>query len=272
MKISAGGFTTTDSRYQIVDWEGLSLPGIIKKDSAITVKLEYSPTDSSFSRSFIEILGSACSGMDMIADGMIDLFCSDVDMGDCVIDDSVSAVISQLFCNNSASAVNITGLNIETGDASMFEYINFNPPLPCTLDSGQCLQVTFRFKPVSLGSKYSRISLTTSVGTFYSNITGNGLNKQGVNDYIEGQAKLEEIYPNPATGITNVNFTLSEPGVTKLWVINVLGGKIMKIGDNYMEPGAKELSFDSGRLTNGVFFVLMQTPTQLLTRKFNVIK
>jgi hypothetical protein len=180
VSIPAGGFTSTDGRYKIIDWGGFSLPGILKKDSAITVKLEYSPTDSSYSKSIVEILGSACSGMDINTDGMMNLFCKDVDMGNCTVNASVTGTVTELFCNRGPTSINVTSLNIKTGDANMFDTISTNPPIPCTRDTGQCLEVTFKFKPTSSGGKASRINLVTDGGNFNSNIIGNGIGQPGI--------------------------------------------------------------------------------------------
>ncbi len=180
VSIPAGGFSSTDGRYKIIDWGGFALPGILKKDSIITVKLEYAPTDSLYSSAIVTILGSACSGMNINTDGMMNLFCKDVDMGNCTVMDSVTAPNIQLFCNRGPTTINVTALNISTGDASMFEDINTQPPLPASLNPGECLQVTFRFKPTTSGGKAARIGLVTDKGNFNSNIIGNGIGQPGI--------------------------------------------------------------------------------------------
>ena len=87
-----------------------------------------------------------------------------------------------------------------------------------------------------------------------------------------GTALIEAVNPNPTSGITEIKFTLSEPGLTNIWLSNVLGDKILNVANDDMKPGNKTLYFDANDLPDGVYFVIMQTPTQLFKKRFNIIK
>ena len=85
-------------------------------------------------------------------------------------------------------------------------------------------------------------------------------------------AILQAVNPNPTNGVTEINFTLSEPGITNIWISNVLGDKILTVANDDMKPGSKSLYFDANDLSDGVYFVIMQTPTQLFRKRFIIIK
>ncbi|OGU37773.1 MAG: hypothetical protein A2X61_06230 [Ignavibacteria bacterium GWB2_35_12] len=177
------GFNSSDARYKVQDWGTAPpppFPYILPKDSSRFITVRYDPTDSSYSSATIDLNSSACFGDIINLSGMMDLFCKDVNMGDCTVSDSVSATVTQLFCNRGPTPINITGLDINTRDYKMFEIVSVVPPIPCTLDTGQCLQVTFKFKPTSSGGKAARISLLTESGNYTANIIGNGIGQPGI--------------------------------------------------------------------------------------------
>ncbi|MBI5325830.1 MAG: choice-of-anchor D domain-containing protein [Ignavibacteriae bacterium] len=156
--------------------------------------------------------------------------------------------------------------------------------IPIDKNPGERLLKSFKFRPMLGNSDTTYIVLQNSRSAKgkinFDSIDGK-LTLKGICTDPDGTkrlfepgtaASLEAINPNPANGITEVKYILSEPGTTRIWLSNVLGDKIMELADEYMNKGDKTLSFDANNLPDGVYFIIMQTPTQLFKKRFNIIK
>ncbi|MGA2297022.1 MAG: T9SS type A sorting domain-containing protein, partial [FCB group bacterium] len=85
-------------------------------------------------------------------------------------------------------------------------------------------------------------------------------------------AQLISIKPNPASSSVEIDYELSEQGNTKIWLANVLGNNVMQLLDEFSVAGVKSLNFNTSNLSNGVYFVIMQTPTQIFKSRISIIK
>ena len=156
--------------------------------------------------------------------------------------------------------------------------------IPIDTNKGQKMLKSFRFKAMLGNTDTSYIILQNSrafggkivFDTVVSKLTLKGIcvDPNGTKRLFEvtNPATLQSVSPNPANGITEVKFFLSEDGVTKIWLSNVLGDKIYDLANDYMKSGEATLSFDANDLPDGVYFVIMQTPTQIFKKRFNIIK
>ncbi|TAL69430.1 MAG: choice-of-anchor D domain-containing protein [Bacteroidetes bacterium] len=156
--------------------------------------------------------------------------------------------------------------------------------IPISTNSGNTMLKSFKFRPMLGNSDTTYIILQNSrstkgkikFDTVVSKLTLKGVcvDPNGTKRLFDATppAVLQAINPNPTNGITEVKFFLSEPGLTKIWLSNVLGDKMLEIANDYMKSGNGTLSFDANNLPDGVYFVIMQTPTQLFKKRFNIIK
>ncbi len=87
-----------------------------------------------------------------------------------------------------------------------------------------------------------------------------------------GAAAIMPPVPNPASGYAEVNYTTPEKGLTKISVIDVLGSEVMDLNNCVVDPGSHSVSFDASKLPAGLYIIVLQTPTQLVSTRFNVIK
>ena len=84
-------------------------------------------------------------------------------------------------------------------------------------------------------------------------------------------------FPNPFNPETKIVFDLPESGQVKLEIYNIKGQKVKTLLDCYMSPGRSEMLWNSKddngkRVSSGVYFYLLQTPTKHLTKKMLLLK
>jgi hypothetical protein len=100
-----------------------------------------------------------------------------------------------------------------------------------------------------------------------------GNNPNGVEEFDNTDySYIKSIIPNPASGKTEIKYYLAGTGLTKIWITDIFGNRLFDIENKIMIPGDNSVHFNAGGLSDGVYFVLMQTPGNILKSKFVVIK
>lgn len=96
--------------------------------------------------------------------------------------------------------------------------------------------------------------------------------RDGNNRLFEPNGKLflSNIIPNPIEASGKINYELFEAGNTKIYLTDINGTKIKTLIDAYAFPGSKELTFDLKDLATGVYFLVLETPTKRLIRRFEI--
>jgi Zn-dependent metalloprotease len=95
----------------------------------------------------------------------------------------------------------------------------------------------------------------------YSNCFGYGPERiaTGIEDNMISDYELS-VYPNPFNGITNIQFTLKEEGITTLDIYNMVGQKVASLFSGNTEAGHKYIvTFDGSNLPEGVYFYRLQS-------------
>jgi hypothetical protein len=83
---------------------------------------------------------------------------------------------------------------------------------------------------------------------------------------------LAQSKPNPASDIATIDFSLLERGLTTITVYSIMGESVLQAMSERLEPGAYSLDMDISRLPSGVYFYVLQTPTDRKTRRMEVIR
>jgi hypothetical protein len=79
--------------------------------------------------------------------------------------------------------------------------------------------------------------------------------------------------PNPTSGATSVDYSISEPGSISITVTNSLGIAITRLINNQMhEAGVYNINYDTSNLPNGVYFLIIKAGNRTETKKFVVIR
>jgi hypothetical protein len=91
--------------------------------------------------------------------------------------------------------------------------------------------------------------------------------------YLEsGELRLEQNRPNPAHEYTTIEFESIETGYHKLKLIDVFGNNIMTVFEGNIQHGIHIFMLNTNSIPSGVYFYILQTPTQVIKAKMQVIK
>ncbi|MFC2131830.1 choice-of-anchor D domain-containing protein [Bacteroidota bacterium] len=104
-----------------------------------------------------------------------------------------------------------------------------------------------------------------------------GLCKDGSDDVTRffnpvGRAAILSLNPNPSDGMVSVEYETSEKGWTHMWISDLLGNPVLELVNEIPEPGVADVNFDGTKLSNGVYFIIMQTPTQVVRKKMYIMR
>ncbi|MGA2297094.1 MAG: choice-of-anchor D domain-containing protein [FCB group bacterium] len=202
-------FSSPDPRYKITDWGVKGKPPFtLAKGESTTITLEYSPMDSLCSHDTLNVLGSMCTGSDIEVQGRMSLFAPKVDMGSQTINTTKNQLISNEFCNRWCTPVLLKKIIFSGGDAPSFKLISTVPPLPATLQPGQCIDLSINFIPLSTGTKNSTIEFQTDAGNVDTVITGIGTGTAG----IDSDNPITFNLACPAQSPKDITFQLKNTG------------------------------------------------------------
>ena len=100
------------------------------------------------------------------------------------------------------------------------------------------------------------------------------LDPASVNEGALAKSKLtiDEIYPNPSSVNSIVNFTLSESQKVRIALIDLLGREIAVLANENYQSGSHTLSMNSASLPSGTYFYQFTTPQGIERKSFVVRK
>mgnify|MGYP000853827327 CR=1 FL=1 len=102
--------------------------------------------------------------------------------------------------------------------------------------------------------------------THFSVDTGVGL------DEISVEENSFEIFPNPVTNTSTVNFHLKQSGNVNIELFNTAGKRVMQLANGTFNSGINKVTLDSGELDNGIYFISIKTADQTLSGKIAIMK
>jgi plastocyanin len=70
------------------------------------------------------------------------------------------------------------------------------------------------------------------------------------------------IFPNPVSESTMLEFTLALPSLVNIEIIDVLGKSVQSVYSGTLPQGPQRISYDTRSLSNGVYFVRMQSGSE----------
>jgi hypothetical protein len=87
-----------------------------------------------------------------------------------------------------------------------------------------------------------------------------------------GIIDIGDIAPQPVYMPVNVDVELAEGGFTQVYVINSLGEKSLVLYEGYPPSGKSTFMLDASKLAAGAYLIVLETPTVVKTKKFQIIK
>ncbi|MBI3259638.1 MAG: T9SS type A sorting domain-containing protein, partial [Ignavibacteriae bacterium] len=113
-----------------------------------------------------------------------------------------------------------------------------------------------------------KVQVTTKDGTF--RLTG-VCRDGGMRIYNSGSILSLSMQPNPASDVLNMIVTASEVGQHKITLTNTLGEEIGVLFDNVIS-GINEITGSLSDIPDGVYFVVLHSPSQVLTKRLLIAK
>ena len=79
-----------------------------------------------------------------------------------------------------------------------------------------------------------------------------------------GGAALKSARPNPFREETAIDFEVEQSSVVALVVLDARGTEVARLIDGAVAAGSYTATFDGTRLSSGIYFCELRTPTQRL--------
>jgi len=84
--------------------------------------------------------------------------------------------------------------------------------------------------------------------------------------------RLQQNYPNPFNPVTNISYSLPEPGLVNLSVYNVAGQKVAELVNEEKQAGRYEVKFDASKFASGVYYYQIKANKYVSTLKMILLK
>ncbi len=84
--------------------------------------------------------------------------------------------------------------------------------------------------------------------------------------------QLHPAYPNPFNPVTNMPFTIDEPGPVQLEVFDVSGRLVRVLARETYSAGTHTVPFDASGLGSGIYYYRLTTGSSTLTRSVTLVK
>ncbi len=145
-----------------------------------------------------------------------------------------------------------------------------------TIAPGTSAQLMFTFTPTSATTATQTVGFPTSVGTSLpaANVvlTGNATTA-GVAEVAESNGySLDQNYPNPFSGSSELSITLPTDGMVNLNIINVEGQVVQTVLNQHFDAGTYGVTIKADGLASGTYYYQMNAGGTTLTRQMVILK
>ncbi|HYV93024.1 MAG TPA: T9SS type A sorting domain-containing protein [Chitinophagales bacterium] len=79
------------------------------------------------------------------------------------------------------------------------------------------------------------------------------------------------VFPNPVSGNSFVNYSLSTPATLSIVLNNILGNKLLQLVNEDQEAGEHNSAFDARKLANGIYVLRIRAGDQIVSQKVVVM-
>ena len=155
---------------------------------------------------------------------------------------------------------------------SMFSYVSGGTTTIAPNGTGT---LAFTFAPTVEGTFSDPVSFPAAVGASSSTtVTLDGTSQaSGVADVSSSQGySLEQNYPNPFGGKSDVELTLPTSGRVQLAIVDVTGKVVQTVLDQRMSAGTFDVTMDASGLVSGTYYYQLTASGVTLTRQMTVVK
>lgn len=90
--------------------------------------------------------------------------------------------------------------------------------------------------------------------------------------FVPNKFTLHQSYPNPFNPSTTINYDITTPGETKLYVYNINGELITKLINKFQKQGSYSVNFNGINIPSGVYFYQLINNNQVETKSMILLK
>ena len=202
-----------------------------------------------------------------------------------VTDDEISGGLAQYAADSSAQLY--IDCDYELGFTNWSDAFTAAPhAVVCFTDSaeGRTMGVhtdNAGYKTVFLG--FDQLCLDFGHGVWtepnVSSVVGNSLKWFGLTSDVEettpgivAEYSLKQNYPNPFNPETKITYSLSQPGLVKLSVYNVLGQKVADLVNEHKAPATYHVTWNAKDVASGVYFYRIEAGDYTKTMKMMLLR
>jgi hypothetical protein len=181
-----------------------------------------------------------------------------------------------------ASPVTFTVIVKNTGDC------DWNPGTPvvsapfayvsgaATIPPNGTDTLTFTFAPTALGPFTQQVQFQNSVGVSvpWANVSVSGTAGTSSVPMVSAQNgySIDQSYPNPNNGTSNVEITLPTAGNVHLAILDITGNVVQNVLDQQEGAGSFTVTIKANDLASGTYFYQMTSGGVTLTRQMSIVK
>src|SRR5207249_610364 len=92
-----------------------------------------------------------------------------------------------------------------------------------------------------------------------------------VNDASTSLSMTASVFPNPTSGNSFINYTLSTPATVSIALYDVLGSKLQQVVNGNEQQGEHNATIDAHTLANGVYVLQIRAGDQMAEKKIVVM-
>jgi D-alanyl-D-alanine carboxypeptidase len=199
--------------------------------------------------------------------------------------DPISGALWASIRTNATLRDRIFRIDMATGDTVGAGNTGFNQPLvDLAFDASGNLFGLVGNPSSSLKYRLARINKSTGVGTEIGSLGLYGMmgiafssaSIGGVDSHAPGRGvttfRLEQNYPNPFNPSTTIRYSLPSTANVKLAVYDLLGREIASLVNEDQSAGWKEVKWNVGGLSSGIYFYKLSTGSFVDIKKMLVVK
>lgn len=91
-------------------------------------------------------------------------------------------------------------------------------------------------------------------------------------DLLPFEYSLSQNHPNPFNPTTRIDYSLREPGITRLTLYDLLGREVAVLINEHQPAGKYQLTFDAGNLSTGLYFYQIESGNFKAIKKMVLVK
>ncbi len=135
-----------------------------------------------------------------------------------------------------------------------------------TTKKGKIVYLGFPLESTADDSSFNKV--IRNVKTFFENSISKIDNEVSNNlEFI-----IENAYPNPFNGITNLSFSLNKKADVIIKIYNIIGEEIEILQNGELEAGKYQIKFENNRISTGIYIANFKINNKIYSLKLSLIK